>query len=230
MKLRVAEDIYVDKIYVINLAHHTERLASLTEHLKKHDIFEYVTIFPGVYLPQDPTHGCRLSHMGILDDAIKNNYEIIMVLEDDCRFTEFPFNLTERVPEDWMMVYPGYLCMDELSWKENSAFLRLVDGRSTYCYIIRNEIFKFARKFISSNDSPVDMRFINAVQRTIPCYGIYPPRAHNGLSVTSIGHSAEAFDWTPISNDKAEKCYNNRKPDNYLQYQYLDFYLENKNG
>jgi len=230
MKLKVAEDIYVDRIYVINLAHHTERLNSIIDHLTKLNIYQYTTIFPGVYLPQDPAHGCRLSHVGVIEDAIRNNYDIIMVLEDDCRFTEFPFNLRERVPEDWMMVYPGYLCMDELSWRENNGFIRLVDGRSTYCYIMRKELFKFAKKFIAPNDNPVDMRFICSVQNNVHCYGIYPPKAHNALSFSSIGNSDEAFDWTPISNYKAEKCYNNRRPDNYSQYDNIQHYFENKDG
>jgi glycosyl transferase family 25 len=91
---------YVDNVYLINMDKDTERLEKVTKECKKFNInFER---FSGVnplklskkelnkYVSKtcqnicpDGLIGGGVSHMKIYEDALKNNYKNILVLEDD---------------------------------------------------------------------------------------------------------------------------------------------------
>jgi len=206
-KLKVCENVYIDKIYVINLEFQIELKKRITEHLKSLNIFEYVEFIDAVYDKKNPTYGCSMSHRKALMDMRKKNYDAVMVLEDDCVFAEFPFNINDTVPDDWGMLYPGYLCYDELSYKHNNSFLRLIDGRDTHCYIINKNIIEYAVRVLFVPGIPIDMRFISPVQKAFPCYGFYPIKAHQIQHKSSI--DSDSSDWIPITNKKAEICFNN---------------------
>jgi len=225
MKLKVAEGIYVDKIYVINLESQVYLRNQIADHLMHFNIYQYSDFFNAIKMPENPTQGCRLSHLGVIQDAKINNYESIMVLEDDCRFTEFPFKLNGKVPDDWLMIYPGYYCLDENSWKENEGFLRLVDGRNTHCYIMKRNLYDFALKFLKPDDVPVDMRMIRFIQTAVPCYGIYPIKAYPIIHQSSIDNNNEV-DWKPLMENKAEICFKKRKPNDMHRYQDLKIQKE----
>ncbi len=206
-KLKVCENVYIDKIYVINLEFQKELREKITEHLKSLNIFEYVEFIDAVHDKIKPTYGCSLSHRKALMDMRKKNYDAIMVLEDDCVFKEFPFNINDSVPEDWCMLYPGYLCYDELSYKHNDSFLRLIDARSTHCYIINKIAIEYAVRVLFTPSIPVDMRFISPFQKAFPCYGIYPIKAYQLQHKSTIG--CDNTFWDPIMDKKAEICFNN---------------------
>jgi len=208
-KLKVCENVYIDKIYVINLEFQKELREKITEHLKSFGILEYVQFIDAVYEPNKPSFGCALSHHKALNDMKENNYDSIMILEDDCIFTEFPFNITDSVPDDWMMLYPGYLCYDELSFKHNNSFLRLIDARSTHCYIVNKKALYYIKKMSINKDISIDMRYIHPIQHAIPCYGIYPIKAYQSQHQSTIG--CDNTFWDPIMDNKAEKCFNNEK-------------------
>jgi GR25 family glycosyltransferase involved in LPS biosynthesis len=116
----------IDKIYVINLKKNQDRLEKFMENAKKANVD--VERFDAVYgkeLSKDHPDilkyfvkdhglnpgqiGCALSHVKIWEDAIKNNYNNILVFEDDAiipedfwdRFNE-AYN---ELPKDWDFSY-----------------------------------------------------------------------------------------------------------------------------
>lgn len=118
----------IDKIYVINLKKNQDRLEKFMENAKKANV--KVERFDAVYgkeLSKDHPDilkyfvkdhglnpgkiGCALSHIKIWEDAINNNYNNIIVFEDDAiipkdfwdKFNE-AYN---ELPEDWDIVYMG---------------------------------------------------------------------------------------------------------------------------
>jgi hypothetical protein len=206
-KLKICENVHIDKIYVINLEFQKELREKITEHLKSFGIFEYVQFIDAVYEPKNPTYGCSMSHRKALMDMRKNNYDAVMVLEDDCFFKEFPFNITDKVPDDWSILYPGYLCYDELSYKYNNSFLRLIDARSTHCYIINKNVLEYAVRVLFVSGIPIDMRFIDPVQKAFPCYGIYPIKAHQYYHKSTI--QPNDIDYNTMMDKTAEICFNN---------------------
>ena len=121
---------YVDNVYLINMDKDTERLEKVTKECKKFNInFErfsgvnplklskrelnkYVTRTCQNICPNGII-GCGISHMKIYEDALKNNYKNILVLEDDVYFDEKLYEelnkaMTE-LPEDYDILYLGCL-------------------------------------------------------------------------------------------------------------------------
>ena len=116
----------IDKIYVINLKKNQDSLEKFMENDKKANV--EVERFDAVYGKElskdhpdilkyfvkdhglnDGQIGCALSHIKIWEDAIKNNYNNIIVFEDDAiipedfwdRFNE-AYN---ELPKDWKISY-----------------------------------------------------------------------------------------------------------------------------
>jgi glycosyl transferase family 25 len=121
---------YVDNVYLINMDKDTERLDSVTKECKKFNInFErfsgvnplelsdeeldkYVTKTCQNICPNGLV-GCAISHMKIYEDALKNNYKNILVLEDDVYFRDELYEELDKamseLPEDYDILYLGCL-------------------------------------------------------------------------------------------------------------------------
>ena len=112
-----------DKIYVINLKQDVKKKIIIEKKLKELNI-QY-TIFEAIdgeklknvkllNYGNIGAVGCRLSHMKILEDAVKNNYTSILVFEDDVIFRkDFNKHLEEQYSTiknnnvNWKLLYLG---------------------------------------------------------------------------------------------------------------------------
>ena len=115
----------IDKIYVINLKKNKDRLEKFMKNAKKANI--KVERFDAVYgkeLSKDhpdilkhfvKNHGlrlsqigCALSHIKIMEDAINNNYNNILIFEDDAiiqeDFWDRFYEAYNELPKDWDML------------------------------------------------------------------------------------------------------------------------------
>jgi hypothetical protein len=90
---------YFEYIYVINLAERADRRGQMQAQLEKFGlslVSDNVLLFPASRptsagdFPSIGAHGCFLSHVGVIEDAIARNAKSILILEDDCDFTEAP--------------------------------------------------------------------------------------------------------------------------------------------
>ena len=137
---------YVDNVYLINMDKDTERLDNVTKECKKFNInFErfsgvnclnlskeeldkYVTKTCQNICPNGLV-GCAISHMKIYEDALKNNYKNILVLEDDVYFTDDLYEELDKamldLPEDYDILYVGYrgLCDKKQVFKLDLLFI-----------------------------------------------------------------------------------------------------------
>lgn len=118
---------FFDKIYIINLATRIDRLLEVNEELEKigvdisHpkiQVFKATKPIDGEGWPTIGTKGCFQSHLAVLTDALKNQYERILILEDDVNFID-DFNnkldgaLTQLKNTSWDIFYGGYRVPDE---------------------------------------------------------------------------------------------------------------------
>lgn len=77
---------YVDCIYYINLEQRTDRNTHFLKEIEKMN-FDKNKIHRFNAFKHDKGYiGCAMSHIGVLKDAIKNNYKHILVFEDDFEF------------------------------------------------------------------------------------------------------------------------------------------------
>ena len=91
----VNRDLFVDHIYYINLDKRTDRKLHIEKQIKTNFDFmlKNTTRIPGVVYNDNNNSsiingamGCSMAHLNVIQDAIKNNYEKILILEDDFEF------------------------------------------------------------------------------------------------------------------------------------------------
>ena len=117
-KLRKIQD-YFEKIYIINLPERQDRRNEMAEQLTKIGLsinHPSIYLFPAVRplsadeFPVIGAKGCFLSHLGVLKDAVSNQYSRILILEDDLNFSDNFNNMIAETLEiasklDWDILY-----------------------------------------------------------------------------------------------------------------------------
>jgi len=77
---------FIDKIYYINLDKRRDRKELLEEEFDKMQIpKDKIERFPAFY-NEEGMIGCNQSHLEVLKLALKNNYENVLIFEDDFKF------------------------------------------------------------------------------------------------------------------------------------------------
>lgn len=117
---------YFDKIYVINLPRRTDRKANIERRLKNHNITNYI-IFPATDGAKSDIYNYYLTVKGftdtpgafgvlssaarVINDAAKNKYQRILILEDDAvfhkKFDKLFSDRINNIPQDWKLLYFG---------------------------------------------------------------------------------------------------------------------------
>jgi collagen beta-1,O-galactosyltransferase len=91
--------------------------------------------------------GCYLSHYNIWKDIVHNKYVNTLILEDDANipsdFTNKYNNYIKDAPEDWDMIFLGYI--NNKSSSVNEKYIKLKKLYRTHAYIINQ---KGAQKLI----------------------------------------------------------------------------------
>ena len=176
---------YIDNVYLINMDKDTERLKEVTKICDKVGIkFQR---FSGVkasdlsqnildkYIPEEIQKygtngmiGCGLSHLFIWQDAVKNNYKNILVLEDDVHFTdtfnEYIINALEEIPNDYDILYLGYKDLYSCEAPKDSSFNYIYKPYFpllTHAMIISNKGLKKLLNLITKIDNHIDWSIAN---------------------------------------------------------------------
>lgn len=74
--------IKVDKLYYINLDRRLDRREHIENVVSKINVGNKSRI-SAFDFPKNGSYGCALSHISVLEDAIKNDFDNIIILEDD---------------------------------------------------------------------------------------------------------------------------------------------------
>lgn len=104
-----------DRVAVINLDKRLDRLGafkakvapypSLRNFVRYRAIHGDTVSVPKAFISGGGAWGCRQSHLRVLEDAMQDGVEVLLVLEDDCRFVpnfEQKLNAFMKVvPDDW---------------------------------------------------------------------------------------------------------------------------------
>jgi GR25 family glycosyltransferase involved in LPS biosynthesis len=148
----------IDKIYIINLVHCTDRKARIENQLKLANVTNY-EIFNGIvpnidmlntfpnFCKTSPEHerlnmlGCLLSHISIMKLAINNNYDNIIVLEDDCQILDNNFlNKAEiglkSLSQNYDILYLGANHKHNALKKINDNLYQTRGANGTFAYCI----------------------------------------------------------------------------------------------
>lgn len=155
--------------YVINLINRTEKKKLVQKHLKKYNI-KFKFYHPE--LNNDPKLGCKLSHLHIINEAKKNGYDKILILEDDVKFIK-KFKLN-NLPNNWDMLYLGGTVFKVLN-KDNPKWYK-IQCWTTHAYLINlenDDLINDINKCIDSDDE-IDKYYLINIHPKYNCYMINP--------------------------------------------------------
>ena len=211
----------VDKVYVINLEKDTERLENITNSLVTQNIeFERFDAILGSTILEDSRitkpcnifctdgmKGCALSHRTVWETMVKNDYEYIMILEDDSQInTSFDIDLQllwDTVPEDFDILYLGshFYCGDTSLYNRittaafqknvqeiNSGLYQVEGCGGFHAYIIsRNCAKKFIEQSIGFHIDIDVMTYIK--ENNLKAYAYQPVLVTSGNNVSNLSSS-----------------------------------------
>jgi len=156
--------------YVINLKERNDKKIYIQNLFKQKNInFEF-------YSPekhQNPRRGCLESHLHLIKEAIKNNYEKVLIFEDDVKFIKSLKSLKEP-PTDWNMIYLGgtvHRVMDN----KHKGYSR-VQTWTTHAYFINLKDKDFVNKLLEmeSYNEEVDRYYLEKIHPNYKCYMTNP--------------------------------------------------------
>lgn len=168
---------FFDQIYCINSDKRTDRWEQVSKEFEKVQISSLVQRVSAIIIKDDPALGCLKSHQQIIDSAIKEGKERILIFEDDVQFLSFDhLRFTQAIKElksikDWELFYLGGRAVS----RTKKLSKNVVSGKffSTHAYAVNlNQI-----KRLPALTTPIDRSYaaqlkslaifpIIAVQRT----------------------------------------------------------------
>jgi GR25 family glycosyltransferase involved in LPS biosynthesis len=156
-----------DKVYCISLEHRDDRKISFVSQVKKHNLgnFEFYKAVNGneihnPYFLNNGAYGLILTNIEILNDCVKNNYKKVLILEDDCYFTDDVKNIDEFfnfLPDDWDMFYLGGNHNGQNPVKINDKILKLNYTFTTHFVAIKETMFSLILDNLNNFSSPIDV-------------------------------------------------------------------------
>lgn len=173
-----------DKVYCINLKRRPDRLQHFIEQVNKYDLgnFEVFEAVDGNELTE--THPFlrkgELGHLNttikILENSIKNNYQNVLLIEDDCVFNS---NINQidtyfsYLPSDWDMLYFGGNHNIHVSQVRpqviNDKIIKLYNTYTSHCIGITNKMFEIILNSLKNKDRQTDVIYQSLQQN----YNVY---------------------------------------------------------
>ena len=202
---------FVDRIFVINLDHRSDRWEQVRQELRQNNITNFerfsgirpcVSQLPPQWKRVKPAKkeanltkyqlgvaGCKLSHYYIVLLAKLRGYRSIIILEDDVQFapnwkgiwSEFIKELYKK-PPSFKMIYLGG---KDVKVEPYSRHIKRVKSiKTTHAYCITSDIFDFVVDTLLKYSGEIDNFYIKYVQSQCPCYRISP-----GILIQRDGYS-----------------------------------------
>lgn len=133
----------IPKVVYINLAKRVDRRRQIEDELAKMELkaerFEAILAIPG-------SVGCSLSHIAVLKRAIAENWESVLILEDDFMFTANQRELEQKLQhfKSTVKSYDVLLlsCYLKQSAPYDNLLLRVKEAQTTSGYLVHKRFFK----------------------------------------------------------------------------------------
>jgi GR25 family glycosyltransferase involved in LPS biosynthesis len=200
-----------DEVFCVNLDRRPDRLENFNKQVEKYDLGNYtrVSAVDGKLLApeeksgrlQDGELGLLLTVEKIISYSIEKEYETILVVEDDCYFTEEINNIDvyfEHLPSDWNMLYMGGNHNIHMGMPPpqiiNEKVARLHNTFTTHFVGIKNNVFNLILENIKERSKPLDMLYSD-LQKKINAYTFYPAIAKQISDYSDIQSRVVDYNW-----------------------------------
>lgn len=134
----------IDKVFYINLEKRADRRVEIEEELTTKFLFNKAERFPGI--PYEPgLAGCTMSHICLFRKMILNDWETMMVFEDDAQLLtsreEIDKHINVFLEDDTLdILCIGNSCGDNTPY--NELMNRCFNTQTTSCYVIKKKFVK----------------------------------------------------------------------------------------
>lgn len=200
------KDIKIDKIYVINMEKDILRKNNTLRTFNKYNIQNlaennnYEIVKAEDWTTKTPpksfrgpinggAYGCCISHLKCIDNAIANNYDKIMIMEDDLMFHN---NFNEEwnsiaIPINWNILYlsASQLKWDKIILDNNKKYYKAWKSLGGTAYILKKNLFQYIKTLFFQVRKPIDELLI-LVQDKFNCIVLYPNLCINYMNESNI--------------------------------------------
>jgi len=190
---------FFDKIYCINLDERMDRWVSAKNELEKNGIYNYKRFSA---IKNEIGHlGCRDSHIEVIKDAKKNNYNKILILEDDFVFinddkTLINNILTQLSDLDWELFYFGatvHLYDGKLT-KVSENIVLTNFAYTTHSYAINSSTFDFIIDN-AKNHNIIDIFYNDFIVKNNKTYISNPMVCLQRESYSNVENKFSNYEW-----------------------------------
>lgn len=199
-----------DESYLINLSKRHDRLNKFDNEVIKYDLGDYskfVAIdgnkvkekYNTILLPGEL--GVILSNIEVLKDATKKGHKKILIMEDDCYFSDEVRSIDkffEKLPSDWDMLYFGGNHNTHIGEKKpkiiNDKVLKLHNTYSAHFVVIKSDIFEQLIFLLSMYNKQLDVVY-SEIQKTHNVYCFYPAIAKQRKDFSDIQNKEMDYNW-----------------------------------
>jgi len=197
-----------DKVFCINLSKRPDRLDNFKSEVEKHNLGEFVRFeaVDGDLLKINSKLlkgeiGINQSIINLMELSIRENYNHILIIEDDCVFNENIKQLNDylpQVPNDWDMLYFGGNHNTHMGtippFPVNKNIVRLHTTYAAHCIAIKKHMFPIILKEIKKFESPLDVSY-QKLQKNHKIYGLNPGVATQMKDYSDIQKKEVNYDW-----------------------------------
>lgn len=200
-----------DKVFLVNLDRRVDRLENFQNQVDRYDLGEYkrvsavdgTTINLGKYTNKLRAGelGLLLTNLSIIKEAKQNKYETILIVEDDCNFSEEIKKVDEYfavLPSDWDMLYMGGNHNTHMRVpppvKINDKVVKLHSTYSTHFVGIKNTLYEHIESMLSKYQEPLDLSYVR-LQKIFNIYSFYPAIANQIVDYSDIQNNITDYRW-----------------------------------
>ena len=200
---------FFDKTFCINLDRRFDRWEECLIEFKKYGIEDVVrwSAIDGNNInklgscEKSSQTALILTNIDIIEDSIKNNLKNVLIMEDDIKFSDEVYNISEYykyLPEDWDMVYFGGNHNSHMGVNPpliiNEKVCKLHNTFTTHCVGINGKSFNTIINKLKEFNNPLDVIYTE-LQRSLNVYCFYPLIATQRISYSDIEGRVVNYDW-----------------------------------
>jgi hypothetical protein len=199
-----------DKVYCINLDRRPDRLENFKKEVNKFNLgeFERFSAYDGKQLNLTNEYnlkpgeiGIIKSNLDIIKDAKKNNYKTILIIEDDCVFSDEIINFDDYfklLPSDWDMLYMGGNHNTHMGVKPplkiNDKVVKLHSTYSAHFIGIKSSVFDQIEELLEKGQKPLDVEYVT-LQKIFNCYSFTPALTSQLVNFSDIQELTTDYNW-----------------------------------
>lgn len=185
---------FFDSIQVINLEKRIDRLVDFCVEMEKVNVPFKIK---NAVEHDNGAEGLRLTMLEVFREAVRLNYDNILVFEDDAMWVNDVHDtmnkVVEQLPKDYMMCYLGCQPSRGYTHFHSPNLLPVIGAYATHAVAYSRRAINFI--LASSMYAPIDNFYVNHIQ---PAGGIF--QVHPFLCTQRAGYSdigKEDIDWNP---------------------------------